>query len=460
MLIGVTSLVACALWLAMLWPSEATSPEESAAVEEGRTLITYWNRHTGHEYDAHAKLVDEFNHTQDKIYVRSLSIGARGSMEKLLTSISGGAPPDVCSLDSPKLIQLAAQGCFMPLDDWMAQEPELQEEAFFPHTYQQVVHNERVYAIPTTTDVYCLLWNKDAFRKAGLDPEVPPKTLAELEEFAAKLTIQDEDGIQQMGFIPWRPFDMTEMWGVMFGGVWYDYENHRTNVGTDQAIIDSYNWQATFAKDPNVTTHQPYAIDPGRLAGFEQSFGAYFSANSPFYSGKLAMITEGEWQCTFIPLYAPDLNWGVAPIPQPEGAPERCFTQASIVDCIPRGARNPEASWAFLKWFYTKRGEGLTSPASDYCFEIHNIPTRPSEAKQSRFMDDPKFRVFVDQLLTKPAVGPPITPVAQFYRQQLRRTREYVVFRETTAEKAVVEMEAAVNGEQDRVESFLARFTQ
>jgi len=442
--------------LAVLWPVRAGSPEERRAIEAGRVVITYWDRHSGHEHEARVRLFDEYNRTQgvvDGVYVRALPIGY--NMEKMLTAIAGSAPPDLCSLEGTVLVALAPQGCFLPIGDRMAASPHLREEAFFPHTWKAVSYDGRVYGVPTTCDTMCLLWNKSAFRRAGLDPERPPQTIAELEEYAGRLTIHSETGFDQIGFLPWLPWDLSHMWGGLFGGVWFDDASGRAVNGADPRIIASLEWQRSFSVDPRRSDNPPHAMDPARIAAFRSGFGAYMSANTPFYSGKVAMITEGEWQVTFIPKYAPDLDWGVAPIPQPEGAPPRCYSTSCVADAIPANCRHPEEAWKVIEWLYAPRPGTTRSPASDYAREISNIPCRRAEALDERFMGDPKFRVFVEELLNKPAVSYPVTPAAQVMLDEIERQREYVVFHQTTPEAASQTIERTANAEIERIEGLL-----
>jgi len=449
--------LACAAVLVGLWPTEAGSPDEKEALAEGRTIITYWDRHSGHEHEARRQLIDEFNESQDAVYVRALPVGYNALMEKLLTSIAGGCPPDVCAMDGTMLAQLAPQGCFMPLEEYMAGHPALREDAFFPHMWHSVSQDGHAYGIPTTQDTYCLLWNKQAFRKAGLDPERPPQTLKELEEYAARLTIRDASGIRQIGFVPWLPWDHSMKLGVMFGGTWYDPAADGVVCADDPHIIESLRWQQSFAINPNAAQQLAHAVDPEKVLTSTQNFAAYMSANNPFYTGKVAMIIEGEWQCTFVPKYAPDLDWGVAPVPAPEGAEPIAWSPTCIADCVPTGCRNIEAVHRFLTWFHTPRPDGRPSPSSDYNFAIHNIPPRPAEAVQKRFIDDPKFGLFVDVLLTRRAAGTPVMPVAQFMVDELDRQRERVVYWETTPEDALRELQDAVNAELASVRAYLER---
>lgn len=442
----------------VLYPRASTSPEEQAALAAGRRVVVFWDRHSGHEHEARKALIEEFNRSQDKYFVRAVPVGFNAAMEKLLTSTAGGAPPDIFSLDTTFIAQLAPQGLFLPLDDFMKSEPSLAEEKFFPFCWDMCHFDGHVWAVPMTTDSYCLLWNKALFRKAGLDPERAPRTLEELKEYAARLTIRAEDGtVEQMGFLPWLPWDLSFMWGGLFGGTWYDNVTGRVACGDDQAIMDAYAWQASFAVHPGDTNPEPYAIDPDQLAAFSKGLGEYQSASNPFYAGKVAMITEGEWQSTFIQKYAPGLDWGVAPIPQPAGAPARAYGPAGVGDVIPATARNVDGAKAYLKWFYAPRLDTGVSPASDFCYAIHNIPPRIEEAQQERFVGNPKFKIFVDQFLSKDVVTFPVMPVTQFMADQIERQRERVLFRVVSAEQAAKEIDEMSNHELARVREMLDR---
>ena len=44
----------------------------------------------------------------------------------------------------------------------------------------------KLYGAGFTPDVSILVWNKDLFKKAGLDPDKPPQTIGEIHEDAKK----------------------------------------------------------------------------------------------------------------------------------------------------------------------------------------------------------------------------------------------------------------------------------
>lgn len=444
--------------LAVLWPSQAGDEQEQQAIAEGRTIVVYWDRLTGHEHQMRRDLIDEFNKSQDEIYVRALPIGYYQAMEKILTSTAAGAPPDLCSLDTPLMAQLAPQGVLTPLEDFMAEVPEMAKENYYPHVWAMAELDGHVYGVPTSADSYCLLWNKALFRKAGLDPERPPRTIAELQDYSAKLTIRSESGaIRQMGMLPWLPWDLTHMWGAVFGGKYYDPATERFNLTGDPGAIAGFRFQAEFVHNPGDPNPPAWASEASDLQSFFTSRGEYMSANSPFYTGRVAMITDGEWQVTFVEKYAPNLDWGVAPLPEAPGVGPVGYCPVAMVDCIPSTSKNKEAAKKFLRWFSSSRPNGGTSPASDYCYMVHNLPVRMAEAAQERFSGDPKFKVFVDQMTQKTVSTFPTTGTTQFMLDQLERQRERAAFGETTPEEAAAAVERDANKQLDRMRELAAR---
>lgn len=433
------------LWL--LWPnSVGDDPLERQAIAEGREVIVYWDRLFGHEHKMRRDLIDEFNRGQNEVYVRALPIGYYQAMEKILTSTAGGSPPDVCSLDSSLMQQLAAQNVLAPVEDFMRTVPGMEEDKYYPSCWAMSKMDGHMWGVPTSADVYILLWNKNLFRKAGLDPERPPRTTDELLEYCAKLNIVEESGqINQMGMLPWVPWDLTHLWGAVFGGKYYDEQTQQFRFVDDPGVVAGLEFQRSFVKEPGAATQKPWAVDGDHAQGFFKGLGEYMSANNPFYTGRVAMITEGEWQVTFIPKYAPGLDWGAAPLPEAQGVGPVGYSPVTMSDCIPATSKHKEAAKKFLRWFYSPRPNGGTSPASDYCFAVHNVPTRRAEAAQERFTSNPKFKVFIDQLDQKTVSTFPVTAATQFMLDQCERQRERAVFREITSQEAAAAIEEDSN---------------
>src|SRR5690606_41064454 len=82
--------------------------------------------------------------------------------------------------------------------DFMKDDTTLTEEDIkdiYPALIQFSSWRGTLYSLPMEATNLALLYNKDLFRKADLDPNKPPKTWDELYRFAKKLSIdKNNDG--------------------------------------------------------------------------------------------------------------------------------------------------------------------------------------------------------------------------------------------------------------------------
>ena len=83
----------------------------------GRVHISYWEKWTGFEGEAMRAVVDEFNRSQDRIFVDILTISEVD--RKLLLATAGRVPPDVVGLWSANLAAFADRQVLLPLDDYL-----------------------------------------------------------------------------------------------------------------------------------------------------------------------------------------------------------------------------------------------------------------------------------------------------------------------------------------------------
>ncbi|UCH35590.1 MAG: ABC transporter substrate-binding protein [Armatimonadota bacterium] len=434
-LIGLAAVAAVLLWMGL-----AAVGGPAGQSNDGRIEITYWARHTGHEYEADRALAEEYNRSQDRVRVRPLPIGY--NLEKIVTGIVTGTPPDVMTISDDMLLELAWQGAFMPLEELLA-ERGIRQQDYFASCWRAGHVNGRLYALAVTSDSYLLLYNKGAFREAGLDPERPPRTLAELDDYADRLTKYGPNGeIERMGFVPWIMWDHSTMYGWLFGGEWYDAASRRVTP-THPAILRSFEWQRKYARK----------YDINKIMSFQQGFGSYFSAMSPFYAGKVAMIVEGEWQVTFTKKYAPKLDWGATPVPPPPGG-RIASSGGMVLFAIPVGSRRPEAAADYIAWYHTARRRG-TTPLSDFNYAIHNIPTRREAAAEQRFMGDPKFRPFVELFLNDQVHNNPPLPNIMLYTDEIDVAREQIIRFQKEPLDAMRDVQAKVQRELDRALTYL-----
>ena len=105
---------------------------------------------------------------------------------KIAQAIASGEVPDLMGMDLIYGPQFEAAGQLEDITDYFEDDPTLATAS--PGHMAVATYEGRLYGVPLYADVSALFWNKDLFRQAGLDPEKPPTSLAEIRDYADKIT--------------------------------------------------------------------------------------------------------------------------------------------------------------------------------------------------------------------------------------------------------------------------------
>jgi ABC-type sugar transport system permease subunit/ABC-type glycerol-3-phosphate transport system substrate-binding protein len=357
-------------WTAVLFLFLVVGLVGSARAEaNGRIRVVYWEKWTGFEKDAIRAVVDDFNRSQDRIYVDLVSVSV--IRQKTLLATAGGNPPDLAGLMNDAVVEFAEKNALTPLEG-LAEGTDVRGDRYVPILWDMCNHAGHLWAVPTTPVIVALHWNKDLFEIAGLDPERPPRTLAELDEFSRKLTRRGAGGqIETMGFLPSEPGHWPEAWGYFFGGSLWD--GSKLTLDSPENVR-AFEWVQGYAKQ----------YGPQALLTFRSSFGRWGSAQNAFISGKVAMELEGVWLANFIGIYNPSMHWGAAPFPSATSSEEPVTIVNSDMLVIPRGAKHPKEAFEFIRYLAQQEPieklsllHGKTSPlldVSETFFERHKNP--------------------------------------------------------------------------------------
>lgn len=309
----------------------------------GRIVLEYWEKWTGHEGRAMQRVVDDFNRSQDRIRVRYTATSAID--QKSMVAIAGGDPPDVVGLWNYNVPGYAESDALIPLDD-LAPSFGVRPENYAAGVRPIMTHRGRLWAVVNTGGTVALYYNRSLFRAAGLDPDRPPRTIAEMDECDRRLTQVSAGGrIERAGFLHTEPGWWSWIWGYSFGGRLYDEASERSLVASPENIA-AYEWVQSCTRRLGVDA----------LKRFRSGFGNYDSPLNAFLSGKVAMEVQGPWLANVVAAFKPDLDYGVAPIPvsaelYDPAAPVGLIDTDVLV--VPRGAPHPEASMEFIA--YTQR---------------------------------------------------------------------------------------------------------
>jgi ABC-type glycerol-3-phosphate transport system substrate-binding protein len=412
-----------------LWPIR---PRHHEDVPGGRRVLTYWEKWTGREGAAMQRVVDAFNAGQDRWWVRRVPVS--NIVPKSLVAIGGGDPPDVLGLFDFYVPHFAEANAIRALDE--IADGAIREADYAPAVWRLLTHGGRPWAGVSTCHTLALYYHRAAFAEAGLDPDAPPRTVAELDACSEALVRIDERGrLERAGLMPNVPDWWPYFWPVMFGGSLFD-EATRTATLVTPANVAAYEW---------VRSHpQRY----GRIA--TQRFGASFgrsllSAQDPFMRGRVTMVVQGPWLASFINQFAPDLDYGCAPVPVVESIydPDRpAGTLEADVLMVPRGSRDPEGALEFIRFVQTRAMQEQLAAA-------HGKPSPLRTASSAFAASHPNPYLHVHAAIVKsPAVQTaPRTRVWRQYSQLIADAFEAI----WEGAETVPELQAA----QDRAQQLL-----
>jgi multiple sugar transport system substrate-binding protein len=357
--VALTGLTAAAAG-ALLWPYQ---PKSRRNVPRGRVELSYWEKWPGIEGLALQRVVDRFNQTQDRIWVHLVAVGDIAA--KSMVAIGGGDPPDLVGLYSYNIPAYAESKAAIPLDELASAAGVgagagvggrvgvgVEPDRYAPAVRDLLWHEGRQWAGVNTCYTLALYYNRALMRGGGLDPDKPPRTIAELDELGGRLTRDSRHpkgahgAIFQAGFLQNIPGWWPYSWPLCFGGRLYDELTAKATCD-DPACIASFDWARKTAAQYGIAQTRSFA------AGFARSI---HSAQDPFISGRMAMIVQGPWLANFIRALRPDLDYACAPVPVSAeilNTHPRGLLEADIL-IIPRGCPHPQEAYQFLLFMQTQ----------------------------------------------------------------------------------------------------------
>jgi multiple sugar transport system substrate-binding protein len=107
----------------------------------------------------------------------------------------------------------------------------------------------------------------------------------------------------------------------------------------------------------------------------------------------VAMMFDGEWRVAMIEDYAPDLNYGTAPYPTPDGQEDQygIGRVGGTIVGIPRGSANPAEAWLLVQYLATN-----TDALVEMTNVIRNVPTTYPALEAPGLDVTPQFQTFLD----------------------------------------------------------------
>lgn len=279
------------------------------------------------------KIIEDFNSSQDEIEVQHTYVPWGDIWTKNLAAIAAGNPPDVIINDINTVKLRAQEGQMEPITEFVDSDVE---DRFYDQMTEAAMYDDEMYALPFNTDTQILFYNKDLFEEAGLDPEDPPSTWAKAEEYAAQLDVEEGGSYERIGFYPLIGSG-TDVW--MMNALGENYISPDGDVKIDtEPVHDTFNW----------ILEQKNKYGENTITSINSQFEN--AQQDPFMAGNIGMMVQNANYYVQLRDFGQDMNFGVAPLPEKEEGNGHTSWGGGFVAEIPKGAKNPEASYKFIEF--------------------------------------------------------------------------------------------------------------
>ncbi|MCC6248695.1 MAG: sn-glycerol-3-phosphate ABC transporter substrate-binding protein UgpB [Rubrivivax sp.] len=274
-----------------------------AGPAQAQVEIQWWHSMTGGLNDWVVDIANDFNKRQTQYKVVPTY---RGTYDESMTASiaafrAGNAPHILQVFEVGTATMMAAKGAIVPVGKVLADAGY----KFDPKAYISAVvgyytaPNGQMLSYPFNSSTTVLNYNKDLFRKAGLDPNKPPATWPELVLAAAKLK---SAGVACPFTTSWQTWTQLESFSTWHNTLFATQGNGFGGTGSRLAF--------------NSPLHVRHIENLANMAqqGLFHYRGRGNKGDAPFYSGECAMATASSSTYASIKKNA-KFDFGIAPLP-------------------------------------------------------------------------------------------------------------------------------------------------
>jgi multiple sugar transport system substrate-binding protein len=315
-------------------PSSAGTASSTFGVNATGT-VQFWARSVSK--DLAQKLVSEFNATHKNLQVKLTLTSINDDVTSLATSIRAGDPPDVVGLNDIDTPTFTREGAFMNLSPYINKLPFKSDLS--PGHMGLATYNGQEYGVPYWADLSVLWYNKTLFKEAGLNPNDPPTTYAQI--------LSDAQAINKLGHgISGFTFagDCQGCLGfTVQPGIWADGSyltsggigNQTATISNNQPLVQALTLYQKLWSQHLVPNND--RTDNGTTWGED------------FAAGKIGIMPGGYGQVVNL-VKATQLGSEFldTPLPGTDGGYSTFDGGDDFV--IPSAAKNASGAWEFIQW--------------------------------------------------------------------------------------------------------------
>lgn len=305
------------------------------------TELQWWHAMTGGNNDVIVKLANDFNASQSEYkVVPTYKGGYADTMNAGIAAFRAGNAPHIMQVfEVGTATMMAATGAVKPVHVLMKEAGE----KFDPGAYLSAItgyystSKGEMLSFPFNSSSTVMWINKDAFKKAGLDPNAPPKTWPEVFEAAKKLKAA---GHPTCGFsnawVTWVNVEQLSAW-------------HNVPLATKANGLDGFDTVLNF-NGPLHLKHLEHLVELQKDKTYDYSGrtntgeGRFTSGECPIFLTSSAFFGNVKANAKF--------DFGAVPMPyypDQKGAPQNSIIGGASLWVM--GGKKPEEYKGVAKFF-------------------------------------------------------------------------------------------------------------
>lgn len=339
--------------------------------------LNFW-----HHYSAQSKenetlmndLIPKFESENPEIKVNAVSHEWAELHDKILVSSGSDSLPDVARCDIAWIPEFQKMGILVPLSQEIKDFDEATTE-LLDSAMSTAKIADAFYAMPLNTNSKIMFYNKALLEKAGINV---PKNMDEWVNAVRDLSGNNDNGQQVWG---WNEPGLSG-WNICpfiwsFGGSLTDEKCTKAS-----GYINS---EKTVKAIEIFTT----LVKEGAITGFNSGD---IPMTDGFGTSRYAMLLEGPWKIAELAGSYPEMEYGVAPIPEGEGG---SISVLGGEDIAMFKSAHKEAAWKFIKFMTSEY-------AQEAMAKCGQIPVN-KQALQSETVLNAPYAPFIDAIKTAKA---------------------------------------------------------
>nr|WP_113865725.1 sn-glycerol-3-phosphate ABC transporter substrate-binding protein UgpB [Brenneria salicis]NMN93233.1 sn-glycerol 3-phosphate transport system substrate-binding protein [Brenneria salicis ATCC 15712 = DSM 30166]RBP64094.1 glycerol 3-phosphate-binding protein [Brenneria salicis ATCC 15712 = DSM 30166]RLM31124.1 sn-glycerol-3-phosphate ABC transporter substrate-binding protein [Brenneria salicis ATCC 15712 = DSM 30166] len=287
-----------------------------SANAQAATEIPFWHSMEGELGKEVNSLVERFNQSHGDVKIVSVYKGNyEQSLAAGIAAYRAGNAPAILQVYEVGTATMMASKAIKPVYEVFKDAGIPFDESVFVPTvsgYYTDAKSGHLLSQPFNSSTPVLYYNKDAFQKAGLDPEQPPKTWQQMAEYTAKLRASGMKCGYASGWQGWIQIENFSAW-------------HGLPVASKNNGFDGADAVLEFNK-PTQIKHIQLLQDMNKKGDFTY-FGRKDEPTEKFYNGDCAITTASSGSLADIRQHA-KFNYGVGMMPydaEVSGAPQNAI---------------------------------------------------------------------------------------------------------------------------------------